>query len=107
MGRVIETPATRDGRDDAVLRDVIGVLEEMVQDDWDLDLDRPIGPETRVVADLTFTSIDLVALLSDIEALYERRDWPFEELLMVDGGYVEDLTVAQIAGFLSERGART
>jgi acyl carrier protein len=91
---------------DAVLQDVVATLEEMVSEDWDVAPSGPIGPDTRLVADLQFASIDLVALLSDVEELYQRRDWPFEELLMVDGRYVDDLSVGQIADFLYAHGAR-
>jgi acyl carrier protein len=100
-------PATAAGERAAIVEDVVGLLYEMVQEDWDVALSGPIGAATRLVADLTFSSVDLVALLSDIEELYERRDWPFEELLMVDGRYVDDLTVAQIADFLHAEGAKT
>jgi hypothetical protein len=37
-----------------------------------------------------------------IQERYGRPDVPFEDLLMVDGRYVTDLRVEQIAAFLAE-----
>jgi acyl carrier protein len=44
----------------------------------------------------------VVYLVTAIEQRYGRRDLPFEQLLMVDGRYVDDLTVTQIAEFLQK-----
>jgi acyl carrier protein len=55
------------------------------------------------VAELGFESLDVVYLVTAIEERYDRRDLPFEQLLMVDGSYVSDLTVKQIAQFLREQ----
>jgi acyl carrier protein len=105
LNHSFDTAALTDGRD-AVLRDVVQALEDMVFEDWDVAPSGPIGAQTRLVADLGFASIDLVALLSDIEEVYQRRDWPFEELLMVEGRYVDDLSVGQVVDFLHAHGAR-
>jgi acyl carrier protein len=88
-----------------VLGRLTAILEDMTQD-WDTGLAGEIGPETRLMGDLGFASIDLVALVSAIDDEWQRRDWPYEQLLMADGRYVEDLTVQQIADFLWSQGAR-
>lgn len=75
------------------------LLTEMTSD-WDMDFDGEIGNDTRLIGDLSFESIDVVQLVSQIETHYGRKDLPFEELLMNDGKYVEDLTVGQVAEFL-------
>ena len=80
---------------------LIAILGDMTRD-WDTGFEGRITGETRLMNDLQFASIDLVALIVKIEELYERRDWPFEDLLMVDGRYVEDLTVNEIAAFLNQ-----
>jgi acyl carrier protein len=83
-------------------QDVIAILSELTADWDDLGTNGAIGPDTSIVADLGFESLDVVYMVTAIEDRYGRRDLPFEQLLMVDGAYVADLTVRQIASFLSE-----
>ena len=84
---------------------VCALLTDMTSD-WDLDYDEPINGETRLMADLSFSSIDVVQLVVAIEAFVERRQLHFEHLLMVDGRYVMELQVKQIADFLVEQLAK-
>lgn len=86
---------------DSFQRDTIELLEELTSD-WDTGLDEPLNANTAIVGDLGFESLDVVYLVTAIEQKYGRRDLPFERLLMVDGRYVDDLTVSQIAEFLHE-----
>lgn len=81
-------------------QDAIEMINDLTSD-WDTGLDEGITPETRLVADLGFESLDVVYLVTAIEQRYGRRDLPFEELLMTEGRYVDDLTVSQVASFLS------
>ena len=81
---------------------VSALLTDMTSD-WDLDYDQPINGETRLMADLAFNSIDVVQLVVGIEALVQRRNLHFENLLMVDGRYIMELQVKQIADFLAEQ----
>jgi acyl carrier protein len=74
--------------------------------DWDTGLEGQITGETLLMADLGFASIDLVALVAAIDEEWQRRDWPYEQLLMKDGRYVADLKVGTIASFLESQGAR-
>jgi acyl carrier protein len=80
-------------------RETIALLAEITQD-WSTGLDGGIAPTTALVRDLGFESLDVVHLVTAIEQRYGRRDLPFEDLLMTDGHYVDDLTVEQIARFL-------
>lgn len=86
----------------AALDEVVSVAEHVVSD-WDLDLAEPLGPATRLVADLDFDSIDLVCLFVSLEGRHEGTAFRFEELVTVDGEYVEDLTLAQVATFVARR----
>ena len=86
---------------ETLLRELIEILNYMTSD-WDMDFSGEIGPETRLVEDLYFESLDVVQLVVAIEGHFNRRNLPFEQLLMVDGQYVEDLTVQEIADFLYE-----
>jgi acyl carrier protein len=83
-----------------VLSRVTTTLESLVQD-WDLDT--PIAPGTRLVADLGFESIDLIQMVAALEQEFGRPHLPFAELLIIDGRYIDDLTVRQLADFLTAR----
>ena len=79
---------------------MVGILTDMTSD-WDIELDSEINRETRLIADLEFESIDIVELVVAIEQTFNSRGIPFERLLMVDGRYVDDLSVAQVSDFVS------
>jgi acyl carrier protein len=84
---------------EVIERAILEILNELTQD-WDTDYSGDIGPETLLVDELAFESIDVVQLVVSIESRFERRDLPFEKLLMNDGRYVDDMTVRQIVDFL-------
>lgn len=81
--------------------ETIALLEDITRD-WSTGLDGGIGPATAIVRDLGFESLDVVHLVTAIEQRFGRRDLPFEDLLMADGRYIDDLTVEQIARFLHQ-----
>lgn len=80
-------------------RDTIEIIRDMTQD-WDTGFDEEFSASTAIVGDLEFESLDVVHLITAIEQHYEDSSFPFEELLMVDGHYIQDLTVKQIAEFV-------
>lgn len=82
-----------------VLQETVNILEEITSD-WDLEFAGGIGAETRIVSDLEFESIDVVQFVVQIEKFYDRKDLPFEQLLMVDGRYKDDITVGEVVNFL-------
>jgi acyl carrier protein len=83
-------------------RDLIAILTDMTQD-WDLPFTDGIQPDTRLMADLAFESIDVVQLVVAIEAHFQRRKMHFEQLMMVDGRYVQELQVKEIVAFLEKQ----
>lgn len=87
---------------DEVLSGVTQVVTEMVAD-WDLDQPAGITPDTRLMEDLEFESIDIVQLAVSLEQHFDQTGLPFEQLFMRDGDYVDDLTISQIADFLREQ----
>jgi acyl carrier protein len=80
---------------------VVAIVEDLTQD-WGLDLEGPIGAETKVVADLEFASVDIIQLCVALEQCYERR-FGFQDLLMKDGSYVGDLTLGTLAAFVDSK----
>ena len=82
----------------------VSALVEIITDmtsDWDTEFEGQIGADTRLIQDLCFESIDIVHLVVAIETKFDRRDLAFEEVLMADGRYVDELTIGQVAAFLA------
>jgi acyl carrier protein len=85
---------------ETILGDLLKILEEMTSD-WEMEFAGAIGPETHLVADLSFESIDVVNLAITIEEHFQRRNLPFQKLVMTpDGRYVDDLCVSELVDFL-------
>ena len=90
----------------ATSEELVGKLAELLQDftqDWDNEFEGQMTPQTRLLADLGFESIDIIQLVVAIEEMVGKRKLPFNELLMRDGRYVDDLSIGQIADFLVTR----
>lgn len=79
--------------------DIARILESMTAD-WDTSFSGGVSAATRLIGDLSFESIDVVQFIVALEEHFNRRDFPFEQLLMKDGRYVEELTVGEVVGFL-------
>lgn len=84
---------------DAILKAMIDIVKNMTAD-WDTGFDGDVNTHTRLIGDLSFESIDVVHLVVAIEQRFGRRDLPFEDLLMKDGRYVDELTVGSTVDFL-------
>ncbi len=89
---------------DTVKQTVVTVLADFVQD-WGLDAD--ITPQTTLVGDLGFDSIDVIQLTVALERAFGSRKIGFQDLLMQGGRYVDDLSVEQFQQFLENRLATT
>jgi acyl carrier protein len=84
---------------DAILRDLADVTRRTFPD---RDFPDPVGPETRVFADLNLASIDLVVLGEKLEQHYGRRlpFGPFLAGLRARGA--ADLDLGELATFLQQ-----
>ena len=85
---------------ETIQKEMVLLLEDMTSD-WDTAFQGAVGPETRLIADLAFESIDVVQLIVAIEERFGRKDLPFVELVMQNGRYVDELRVADIVAFLA------
>jgi acyl carrier protein len=85
----------------AILQDLVGIVESMIGD-WETGFSGSIGSETLLVSDLGLESIDVVGLIIAIEEHYQRQDVPFIQLVMVNGQYIEDLSLRALGDFLYE-----
>lgn len=90
------TDTTRQALQDTVIR----VLNDTIRD-WDLDLQGGIGPDTTLIEDLAFESIDIVQFSVALEQALGRKDLPFEKLFIEDGAYVDDVSVSEVTDFLA------
>ncbi len=84
---------------DQVFADVVKVLTDLTSD-WDVAFDGGFTAETGLVSDLSFESIDVVHFVTALEEHYQRRDLPFQDILMEDGKYVEDIHLGDVVDFL-------
>ena len=85
----------------SILKAILGIVENMTSD-WDTGYAGAPGPDTRLIADLSFESVDIVQLVVAIEQHFDRRDLPFEELLMADGRYVDEVQIGDVVSFLEK-----
>lgn len=86
---------------ETILQGLVTILEDMTSD-WDTDYDGGIGPETKLIEDLSFESIDVVQLIVAIEEHFGRKKMPFERLIMRDGRYVDEIVVGDAVNFLHD-----
>jgi acyl carrier protein len=70
-----------------------------ITEDWDLE-ELEVTPQTRLLGELGFSSIDMLDFLSAVDRHYGRR-FQWRLLIVVDGVYIDDLSVAQIAEFVA------
>jgi len=80
---------------------LVAIVTDLIQD-WGLELGQGISKETLLVADLEFASVDIIQLCVALEQHYERK-LGFQDLLMVDGSYVSDLSLSAIAEFVEKK----
>jgi acyl carrier protein len=66
---------------------VAKIIEEMVCE-LELDFDDPIGPQTRLIADLGFASVDFIHLIVELEGHFQRK-MGFHDLIMPDDGFAD------------------
>ena len=85
----------------AIEEQIIRLIEEMTQD-WDLDLESDISLNEQLIADLSFSSVDFVQLFVNIEECFGKK-LGFHDLLMQNGKYIDDLSVAQLATFVDSK----
>ncbi|HEV8440140.1 MAG TPA: phosphopantetheine-binding protein [Methylomirabilota bacterium] len=83
------------------MKDVVNILNDMTTD-WEVGFKGKIGPDTSLVADLAFESIDVVQLAVALEEHFGQEGLPFEKMLMTEGRYVDDLRVDQVVSFLAD-----
>ena len=76
-----------------------------VTQDWSLSAN--VGPETRLVAELGFTSMDVIDLFAMLDMAFQVK-LPFEQFVIAgaSGEYRQEMTVAELAAFVEGHSAR-
>lgn len=77
---------------------IVSLLEDLVED-WDLGLDQPIGPQTRLGEDLGLTSVDILNLFASVDLHFSRR-LPYEHLVRRREDYRSELRVSELVDFV-------
>ncbi len=83
-----------------VQSDIVEILKDMTQE-WDMDVNE-IATDTKLVEDLSFASVDIIHLVVSIEEHFKQK-LGFNELLMRDGRYLDDLSVEELSSFVSQK----
>ncbi|HEY9902767.1 MAG TPA: acyl carrier protein [Candidatus Sericytochromatia bacterium] len=83
-----------------VQSDIVEILKDMTQE-WDMDVNE-IATDTKLVEDLSFASVDIIHLVVSIEEHFKQK-LGFNELLMRDGRYLDDLSVEELSSFVSRK----
>jgi acyl carrier protein len=86
---------------EAIEKTLVEIIEDLIQD-WGIDLDDGVTGSMLLVNDLDFASVDIIQLCVAIEQHYDRK-MGFQDLLMKDGSYVSDLSIAQMVDFLIDK----
>lgn len=76
-------------------------VEELLEA-LDAELDEDVSTQTMLVDDAEFSSIDFVQLIVSIEEKLGRKVG-FQDMLMRDGSYVEDLSIGEVVDFTMGR----
>lgn len=80
---------------------IFGAVEELL-DAMDAEFEEDLTAELLLVADLDFASIDFVQLIVAIEDRLGQKVG-FQDMLMQDGKYVEDLSIGQVVDYTEQR----
>ena len=86
---------------ETVEQTIIGLTKDLTEE-WGLD-DVELTPETALRGDLGFDSSDFMQIFTAIHERWRGVDFRFQELVMKDNKFVEDLTLGQIAVFVLKK----
>lgn len=77
---------------------IVDLTKDLIED-WGLD-DVEVTRETTLKGDLGFDSSDIMQIFTAIQEHYRGAELKFQELVMKDGKFVDDLSLSQIAVFV-------
>jgi len=77
---------------------VIGLVNDFVED-WGLD-DLDVNKSTMLKADIGFDSSDTMQLFAAVSEHYNYVEFKFQELVVQDDKFVDDLSLGQVIVFV-------
>lgn len=80
---------------------VIDLIQGLIAD-FGYNSDEDIGADTALIRDIGFASLDFVQLIVGIESLFQQK-LGFQDLLVENGQYVEDVTVRELVSFIDRQ----
>ncbi len=80
-----------------IVDDIKKILESLGYED---SFAHQLGPDTCFSADLEMKSIDVAKLIGGIQKKYNKYDFPFEELFLLNDRPADDLSIMELAEFL-------
>jgi len=80
---------------------IIDLTKELIED-WGLE-DVDVSKATTLKRDLGFASADTMQLFTMIQEHYSSIPFKFQELVMKDGKFIDDLTLEQVIVFILKK----
>ncbi|MFH1157657.1 MAG: acyl carrier protein [Pseudomonadota bacterium] len=80
---------------------IIGLTQDLIED-WGLE-DAAMSAATTLKGDLGFASADTMQLFTMIQEHYSGITFKFQELVMKDGKFIDDLTLGQVIVFILKK----
>jgi acyl carrier protein len=90
----------------AILTLVTQTVAEMLCES-DREIAGPLEPQTQLIADLGYNSLDIVMLIGYLNQQLGLVDLPFERLLFIQGRPVPDVSLEALADFMWEQMQQT
>lgn len=78
---------------------VVQILTDMTRE-WDVSPD-DFRPDTQLIADLMFSSVDIIHLLGTVEMKYQKK-FPYDRLVVDENGKYRDLTIGDVTRFVED-----
>ena len=80
---------------------IVDLTKELIED-WGLE-DVDVSKATTLKGDLGFASADTMQLFTMIQEHYSGIPFKFQELVMKDGKFIDDLTLEQVIVFILKK----
>ena len=81
---------------------IIDLTNELIED-WGLEDVVTVSKETTLKGDMGFASSDTMQLFTMIQEHYTGTLFKFQELVMKDGKFIDDLTLGQVIVFILKK----
>lgn len=76
---------------------IMGLMQEFAED-WGLDIE--LTKTSKLKGDIGFDSSDTMQLFAAIQESYKSVPFKFQDLVMKDEKFVDDLTIGQVTAFV-------